>query len=168
MIKIAITGPESSGKTTLCEALSKHFEVAFIPEFARTYLEQTNGKYTQADLDKIAQGQLDNILASPHSITICDSDFSVLEVWSRYKYGSVSNLITELVKTDVFDLHILCTPDIPWETDYLRENPDNRDELFTFYHDSLQTHKKNFISVSGSHRSRMEKSLKTIATLQKI
>ena len=54
MIRIAITGPESSGKTTLCQSLSEHFNVDFIPEFARTYLEITDGKYKQPDLDEIA------------------------------------------------------------------------------------------------------------------
>lgn len=165
MIKIAITGPESSGKTTLCEALAQHYNVAYIPEFARSYLEQTNGKYLQANLDEIAQGQLNSVQSSPHSITICDSDFSVLEVWSHYKYGNVSDLIHEFVTKDIFDLHILCSPDIPWEADPLRENPTNRDELFELYKKSLIAHHKHFIIVSGDHTNRMEKSLKNIDSL---
>ena len=162
MIKVAITGPESSGKTTLSQSLSDHFKVGYIPEFARTYLEQTNGIYTQANLDEMAKGQLTSIESSPHSITICDSDFSVLEIWSSYKYGNVSELINEFVKKDIFDLHILCSPDIPWEEDPQRENPNNRDELFELYKQSLITHNKYFIVVSGDHTNRMEKSLKNI------
>ena len=38
--KIIITGPESSGKTTLCNALSKHFNLPFSKEYAREYLEK--------------------------------------------------------------------------------------------------------------------------------
>jgi len=167
MLKIAITGPESSGKTTLCESLSTHFKVDYIPEFARSFLEQRNGKYKQADLDEIAKGQLNSIVTSSHSIQICDSDFSVVEIWSSYKYGNVSNLITDYVKKEVFDLHILCSPDIPWEEDPLRENPDNRDELFEMYLASLKNHNKHFIVVSGSHDTRMKKSLKNIDGLKK-
>jgi NadR type nicotinamide-nucleotide adenylyltransferase len=167
MIKIAITGPESSGKTTLSQSLAKHFNVDYIPEFARDYLAQTNGEYCQADLDTIAQGQLKRIQDSQSPINICDTDFSVLEVWSNYKYGNVSALITQLAEKDIFDLHILCTPDMPWEADPLRENPDNRDELFELYKKSLIAHHKHFIVVEGNHQKRLAKSLKTIVALQK-
>ncbi len=166
MIKIAITGPESSGKTTLCESLSDYFKISYIPEYARTYLTQTNGKYNQSDLDKICQGQLENFQACTHSIRICDSDFSTLEIWSYYKYGNVSELINNSVKQDIFDLHILCSPDIPWEADTLRENPDNRDELFELYKQSLLLYNKHFIIVSGNHKKRLSKSLKSIVGLQ--
>ena len=165
MIRIAVTGPESSGKTTLCEALAKHFNVTFIPEFSRTYLEATNGKYSQVDLDKIAQGQLDSLNASNDSIKICDTDFSVIEIWSDYKYVEVSSFIKELAAKDLFDLHILCTPDIPWEDDPLRENPDDRDVLFELYVASLNKHNKQYITVSGDHEQRLEKSLEKINSL---
>ncbi len=165
MIRIAVTGPESSGKTTLCESLASHFKVEYIPEFARTYLAKKKGKYTQADLDEIAKGQLKNILAASNSIVISDSDFSVLEVWSLYKYGNVSPLIKALVSENTFDLHILCTPDIPWEEDPLRENPTTRDLLFEHYKKSLEKYAKYFILVSGAHNSRLEKSIQSIELL---
>ena len=167
MIKIAITGPESSGKTTLCKSLSEHYNVAFIPEFARTYLEKTAGEYNQLDLDGIAKGQLESLSSSIGEISICDTDFSVLEIWSQYKYGEVSDSIRELVAQDLFDLHILCSPDIPWEEDPLRENQDNRDELFELYKVSLKKHNKNFIIVSGEHKCRIKKSLQSVDVLQK-
>ena len=90
MLRIAITGPESSGKTTLASALSEHYKVFFIPEFAREYLEKTKGKYTLEDLDSIARGQLKSLLSCENKIIICDTDFSVLEIWSQYKYKNVS------------------------------------------------------------------------------
>ena len=168
MIRIAVTGPESSGKTTLCQSLSEHYNVEFIPEFARVYLEKTNGEYDQADLDKMGQGQLKSILSSQNTLDICDSDFSVLEIWSNYKYGNVSDYINDLAKKDLFDLHILCTPDIPWEEDSLLENPDTRDLLFELYKKSLNKHNKNFIIVSGEHINRLENSLETIDLLLKV
>ena len=168
MLKIAITGPESSGKTTLSQALSEHFKVPFIPEFAREYLEKTNGKYEQLDLDTIAQGQLKSLLSSENNIVICDTDFSVLEIWSQYKYKKVSELINKLVAEDLFDLHILCSPDIPWEADILRENPNSREQLFELYTASLNKHSKNFIVVNGSPKNRIKKSLVAIDTLIKV
>lgn len=167
MIRIAVTGPESSGKTTLCKSLATHFGVSFIAEFAREYLSTKNGEYIPSDIDEIAQGQLNSLTTSKAKIKICDTDFSVLEVWSEYKYGEVSELIKTLVAKDLFDLHILCTPDIAWEEDPLRENPNDRDLLFELYKTSLLKHNKNFIVVSGEHFQRLEKSLQKISSLLK-
>lgn len=165
MIRIAVTGPESSGKSTLCQALSEYYKVEFITEFARGFLEDRNGIYVQSDLDEIGKGQLNLIQSSKENLIISDTDFSVLEVWSQYKYGETSKLIHDLVSRKVFDLHILCSPDIPWEEDPLRENPHNRDELFKMYLTSLKQHNKNFIVVSGTYSERIEKSLKSIDLL---
>ena len=56
--KVVIIGPESTGKSTLCEMLAQHFNTQWCPEFAREYL-LTNGKeYDFEDLLIIARGQL--------------------------------------------------------------------------------------------------------------
>ena len=168
MLRIAITGPESSGKTTLAKALSEHYNISFVPEFARTYLEKTEGKYEQLDLDKIAQGQLKSLISAEDSIVISDTDFSVLEIWSQYKYKNTSELINKLVQKELFDLHILCSPDIPWEADLLRENPNSRDLLFKLYSKSLNSNNKNFIVVNGSAKNRLEKSIQAVDPLIKL
>ena len=62
MFKIAITGPESTGKSTLAEKLARHFNVGFIPEYSRTYLENFEGQYTENDVVEIAKGQYNLIL----------------------------------------------------------------------------------------------------------
>ena len=56
--KVVILGPESTGKSTLCEQLAQHFDTMWCPEFAREWL-LTNGKnYSYDDLLTIAKGQL--------------------------------------------------------------------------------------------------------------
>ena len=165
MLRIAITGPESSGKTTLCRLLSQHYNISYVPEFARSYLENSQAKYKQIDLDYIAKGQLKSLLSYEGEIAICDTDFIVLEIWSKYKYNNASEIIIDLVNKDLFDLHILCTPDIPWEKDKLRENPHSRFDLFELYLSSLSRNNKNFIVVRGTQENRIKKSLKAIEKL---
>lgn len=165
MLRIAVTGPESSGKTTLCKALSEYFKVAFVPEYARAYLKKTKGVYKQPDLDCMAKGQLESIENVKNQLLICDTDFSVFEVWSQFKYANVSAYILETVRKDLFDLHILCSPDIPWEEDELRETPNSRAQLFELYKESLHQHNKNYIVVSGSPQNRIEKSLQALAII---
>ena len=168
MLRIAVTGPESSGKTTLCGALAEHYQVCYIPEYARTYLELTQGQYQCTDLEIIAQGQLESLLSFKGQIAICDTDFSVLELWSKYKYNKVSDNIKELVAKDYFDLHVLCTPDMPWELDPLRENPNSRAELFDLYKTNLNKYNKNFIVVNGPHEKRLKKTTQAIDRLKKV
>lgn len=165
MIRIAITGPESCGKTTLANALSEYYNIQAVPEYSRFYLEEFGAEYNQQDLDIIALGHYENIILSQNSINIVDSDFVVLKIWSEYKYGNTSKRIAEYVKSNHFDLHILCSPDIPWEPDKLRENPHDREKLFELYLANLRDYKKNFIVVNGSHSERFEKSVKNISSL---
>ena len=57
--KIAIIGPESTGKTTLCEQLAQHYNSLWCPEYAREYLLTHGTKYSYEDLLAIAKGQVE-------------------------------------------------------------------------------------------------------------
>ena len=94
MPKIIVTGPESSGKTTLCKALSKHFHLPFSKEYARGYLDALNRDYNQDDLFKIAKGQLQ----AENEIQLLDTDLITLKIWSKYKYGSCDKWILEQIE----------------------------------------------------------------------
>ena len=58
LIKIAVIGPESTGKSTLCELLAQHYNSQWCPEFAREFLLTHGTDYTYDDLLYIAKGQL--------------------------------------------------------------------------------------------------------------
>ena len=58
VIKIVIIGPESTGKSTLCEELAQHYDAPWCPEFAREYLLTYGTDYQYEDLLTIAKGQL--------------------------------------------------------------------------------------------------------------
>ena len=60
MIKIIITGPECSGKSTLSKSLAEHFQSPLLHEYARVYISKLKRKYTQKDLLKIAKTQFDS------------------------------------------------------------------------------------------------------------
>ena len=167
MIRIAITGPESSGKTSLAEQLAKHFSADLITEFARTYLEAQDGKYTKSDLPIIASGHLSNIIKSQNSIQIIDTDFIGMKIWSDYRFQNTEESIIELIHQNTFDAHILCTPDIPWEEDPLRENQHDRDVLFELFQQELQAFNKEYIVVAGSHDNRFKESVSYVQALLK-
>ncbi len=164
-IKIAFTGPESSGKTTLAKLISETFSGVLIEEYAREYLDQKSS-YEQIDLDIIAKKQIENWKVE-NELIIADTELTVIKVWSEYRYKSCSNFILESYKNQSFDHYFLCKPDIPWEEDPLRENPNNRDELFELYLNELTTMKRHFTIVEGNQKNRLKICKKQISRLVK-
>jgi NadR type nicotinamide-nucleotide adenylyltransferase len=167
MIRIAITGPESCGKTSLAEDLARALNTEFVPEFSREYLTNLNRKYTFEDLDLIARGQVNSIKnfdGKKH--LIADTDMVVMYIWSMVVYGKVSPLIETELKKQQFDLYVLCDTDVPWSFDPLRENEFDRDDLFRQYYKKLRELKYNFIVVSGPPEQRLNQVLQAISKLQ--
>ena len=136
---IVITGPESSGKTTLTKAIAKALNTDYTEEYAREYLN-SNTSYKQEDLLLIAQGQLQKEKANANQIAIHDTDLITIKIWSEYKYNQCDPWILEQIEQQKSKnrIYLLCKPDIPWEADPLRENPSNRAELFKIYKKELE------------------------------
>lgn len=157
MIRIAITGPESCGKTSLAERLSNHYGVNFVPEYSRTYLTENGQKYKYEDLDLIAKNQIYWWSQHDADLLLADTDMVVMYVWSMVVFGKVSPFIQQALAKQQFDLYVLCGTDVPWEYDPLRVDEQNRDELYTRYKKVLQDRNFNFIEVSGdlAHRVRV-------------
>ncbi|MBI3135243.1 MAG: ATP-binding protein [Bacteroidetes bacterium] len=167
MIRVAITGPESCGKTSLAEALAAHYKTTFVPEYSREFLMQSGGKYSQEDLDTIATGQQESIQNFTNGpLLISDTDMIVMYIWSVVVYGKASPLIQKLVQQQVFDLYILCDTDVPWTYDPLRENEYDRDELFKSYYKKMRELNLNFIIVRGAAEERLQAAVKAIDTLK--
>lgn len=167
MHKIAIVGPESSGKTALCRALAEHIQEPWVEEFARAYLLERNGKYEQDDLWEIAKGQLElEKQASSHATNFlfCDTTLLVIQIWSEYKFGNCQSEILKHYKPDDYALHLLLEPDLNYKNDPLRENPgiEDRRQLFENYRRELKNSGANFALVSGHGENRLKNALKIL------
>ena len=170
MPKIIVTGPESSGKTTLCQQLSTHFKIPFTKEFARDYIHNLDREYLEEDLVEIAkrQLQLESPLANKdgliHKISLHDTDLITIKIWSNYKYGSCDKWITNQIEKQKTEnrFYLLCTADIPWKADTQRENPNDREELFEIYKKELEDLGHNYFIVEGENRK--EKTLEKLLT----
>lgn len=163
MIRIAITGPESTGKTTLAEELAAYFKCNWVPEYAREYLQNTHGFYTQKDLDNIAQKQMELWQTyTDNNICFYDTEMLVLKIWSSFKYNKVSPFILNAYQKQKIDLMLLCKPDIDWEEDELREHPESREELFAIYYRELEESKFPFKIIEGQKTARIQLAIKLV------
>lgn len=164
MIKISITGPESTGKSWLAEQLARHYATAWVPEFARTYLEETGRPYTYEDILYIAQQQHHSeVNAGQHSgMIFCDTDFCVTRIWCQVKYGKCHPWIESELDKNEYGLYLLCDIDLPWQYDPLREHPEMRRELFGMYHNLLREKQFNFRIVSGMDNDRLQNAIRFV------
>lgn len=154
-VTILVTGPESSGKTTLARNLAWALDGAYVAEAARDYLEARDGKYTAADLPKIWNEQKkaeDAARASSASFVVCDTGPEVIRIWAEVKYGRCPEAITRATAERHYDLILLCLPDLPWVADPLREAPDQeqREDLLARYRLALAG--QSPMEISGSDR----------------
>jgi hypothetical protein len=162
-IKIAFTGPESSGKTTISSAISELFHGVWVEEYARVYLQSKNC-YVQEDLDEIAHIQKEKWIVNGN-LLVADTEMTVLKIWSEYRYHDCSELILNAYHHQEFDHYFLCKPDIPWEYDPLRENPNNRDELFELYQQDLQKLNRPFTILHSNIQERLALCKKVLISL---
>lgn len=165
MKKIVITGPESSGKTTLARQLAQHFNTQAVEEYAREYLNPLNRHYVEADLLEIARGQLakEQAIGEHESgILIIDTSLEVIKIWSEVRFKRVDPWIVQSLHQHKRDFYLLCQPDLPWEFDPLRENPNDRWLLYDLYEAELKSMQVPFATVSGRGEQRFRRALEEL------
>lgn len=168
--RVAIVGPECTGKSELSQFLAGHFKTAWVPEYARAYLANLARPYDQSDLVKIAHGQLrieDEFASDARDVLICDTNLYVIKVWSDFKYGSTDAEILEQIGKRKYDLYLLTYIDIPWADDPLREHPDRRLELYNIYREELRNQPVPFVEIRGDRETRRKTAIESVEKLLK-
>ena len=172
IIKIALFGPESTGKTTLAKQLADYYETEWVPEFARDYLqekwEENQHICVADDMLPIAYGQValeNKKLASAKKYLFSDTNLMVTKVFSEMYYGFCDPLLNEAALEHDYDLFFLTDIDVPWEKDDIRDTPDGRESVFSVFKQTLIDTKKPFITLSGNKESRLAKATVIIDNL---
>ncbi|MDQ3290845.1 MAG: ATP-binding protein [Bacteroidota bacterium] len=159
IIKVGITGPESTGKSTLAEQLGNYYGAVWVPEYAREYLAGLTRSYTQADVEKIAEGQLarmNKAIEQAPKLIFFDTELTVLKIWLKNAYGTLPTWLEPAIYQQNIDLYLLMDIDLPWEPDPQREHPHLRQFFYDWYQRELQEHSFNFVTISGSYTDRFE------------
>jgi NadR type nicotinamide-nucleotide adenylyltransferase len=169
--KIAIIGPESTGKSTLSKQLAEHYKTDWCPEYARAYLTENGMDYTYKDLIKIAQGQLSLEDAmepyAKNGLYFIDTNMYVMKVWCEYVFNNCHQFILDEINERKYDLYLLCNIDLPWSPDPLREYPDEkrREELYNIYKDILVNQPTPWVIISGTNEERLNAGIAAVEKL---
>ena len=191
LIKVAVIGPESTGKSTLCELLAQHYNTQWCPEFAREFLLTHGTDYTYDDLLYIAKGQLamedeyvqsivdsresgvnsrsndSQLIAHSSKLLFIDTEMYVMKVWCEFVFGKCHRWVLDQIIERKYDLYLLCNTDLPWVKDELREYPDlkTRDQLYHIYKDIMINQSTPWVDISGDHDERLQKAIKAVDQL---
>lgn len=169
--KIVVIGPESTGKSSICEGLAAHFHARWVPEYAREFLTKHGMDYRYEDLVAIAKGQLaleDEAVAAAtaqrESLIFIDTDMYVMKVWSEFVFDRCDSWILDRINERRYDAYLLPRTDLPWVSDELREYPDllSREKLFHIYRDILINQSVPWAEIGGQGQRRLDAAITAV------
>jgi NadR type nicotinamide-nucleotide adenylyltransferase len=164
--KIVITGPESTGKSTLTKELAQHYHTVSIPEYARYFVENLKRPYQYADIEHIARMQIEELKqfqAQANNYLFLDTYLIITKVWFDFAFGKAPHWLIQHLKKNEIDLFLLCSPDLPWIPDSVRENGgEMRMKLFDIYKNELEDFGFNYKIIEGFDETRKSNAINAI------
>lgn len=164
--KIVLTGPESTGKTTLSEQLAQYFKTVWVPEYAREYVKNLGRPYQYDDVVQIAgkqKEQLMNNYKDAHRVVFFDTGLIITRVWFLERYQTCPDFIEQAIREITIDLYLLCRPDIEWKKDPVRENGGvDREWLFGRYQEELNHFGAPFKIIEGRGDTRLKNAIRKV------
>ena len=188
--KVVVIGPESTGKSSLCEQLANHYKTEWVKEYAREYLLTNGTEYNYDNLLEIAKGQFDlekaaiqlvenkikistenNTTSAANDlpeIVLIDTNMYVLKVWCEFVFEKCHPWILNQIVENSYDLYLLCDIDLPWVKDELREYPEVgiREKLYHHYKDLLINQSTPWVNISGNYQQRVEIAVNAIDSIR--
>jgi len=167
---IIITGAESTGKSVLTEGLANHFQLPFIPEFARSYIENLGRKYNYNDVELIAKNQIQQLSEFKQTDIpwiFSDTWLIITKIWFEEVFGKVPKWLEPEIKKTKIDLFLICDTDLPWEPDPVRENGgEKRLYLQQQYIESIIKYGFNYKIITGKNEDRLQNALNQLKQLE--
>lgn len=182
--KFIFVGPESTGKTTLCQSLSNKYSTPWVSEMCRIIAEEKtsiinpninakniNFNFILNDFINMAnrQNYEENLLTQKaNRILICDNDSFALTIWCERYLGKYYNEIYDIYKNADYlenekKIYILTKPNVPFVQDGLRDGEHIRDWMYNkFLEEFKNKNIKYYIIDSPNYNERLIQAIKII------
>jgi NadR type nicotinamide-nucleotide adenylyltransferase len=168
MIRIVLTGSESTGKSTIAAQVAQHYGVEVVPEFVRRFAQEKATPIAFSDHGPIARGQMaleDEYLGRATQLLIQDTDLLSTVVYCRHYFGRCPAWLEEAASTRRPDLYLLCETDVPWMADGVRDRGHLRNEMQQLFVAAVHASKTPSRSLRGTPESRLAAAIGVIDAL---
>jgi NadR type nicotinamide-nucleotide adenylyltransferase len=172
LVRVTVTGSESTGKTTLAEDLAGHFGAVWVPEYSRIYADEktaaTGAPLDASDVEPIARGQIameDRGLDAAPGLLMLDTDLVSTTIYARHYYGSCPAWIDDAARARRADLYLLCDIDVPWIGDTVRDRPDVREHMHSLFVDALDSLGARSVTIRGTWEERLQLAIDAVSAL---
>lgn len=173
VLRVAVLGAESSGKSTLCEALASVHDTLWVPEYLREFVETQGRVPFEADQFGIARTQRERedaaaaaVAARGGRLLFCDTTPLMTALYSRVYWDRVDTQLAALAAVHDYALTLVTAPDTPWIADGLmRESEEVRARVYAMVVNELDARGIPFVLVEGSLPQRVrqvEQALKVL------
>ena len=165
MIRVVLTGSESTGKTTLAARLAAHYGAALVPEFVRDYVTAKGAPVEFADHGPIARGQMaleDAHTGGEAQLVIQDTDLLSTVVYSEHYFGSCPAWIGDELARRRPDLYLLCDIDVPWIADDVRDRGHMREEMQALFRAAVAATVVPTAAIHGDWTQRFQRAVDAI------
>lgn len=163
--KIAVVGPESTGKSTICQQLADYYKTVWVPEYAREYCQNLTEPCSWEDEINMFKGQLEleeKFSSKANGLLICDTTFLTVKIWCDYTFGKAPQEVLDELPRHPYDFYLLMDIDLPWQEDPLRDFPHLREHFMSIWHNELRNLEAKYIVISGSESNRFFNAVKAI------
>jgi NadR type nicotinamide-nucleotide adenylyltransferase len=163
--KIAIVGPESTGKSTITQQLAVHYNTLWVPEYARYYCAALKEPCNLQDEINMFHGQValeESILAvAQKDLVFCDTTFLTVKIWSDEVFGETPEIVLKALPKYHYDLYLLMDIDLPWQEDPLRDFPNKREHFMNVWHQELKALNATYKLIGGIE-NRLDNAIATV------
>lgn len=173
--RFVVCGAESTGTSTLTQALADRYQTVAVPEYGRTFSEATRAhhKWTSQDFEHIIYEQHrleDNLARLSGPSMFCDTDGIATQMFHELYMGApmasadyVHKAWEKMERYRSRPLYIITSPEgVPFEQDGYRLFEHQRQWAHRWFLGTLGMLELPYIVVSGSHEARMRSATREI------
>jgi HTH-type transcriptional regulator, transcriptional repressor of NAD biosynthesis genes len=150
--RVCLLGGESTGKTTLAEALARELGTLTVPEYGREVWTEKAGRLDFEDMEQIGREQVrreEEAAGRANRFLFCDTSPLTTLFFSRLLFGRAAPVLERLAERR-YDLTVLCAPDFEFVQDGIRHGGSFRHEQHAWYLRELADRGVDLLLVTGS------------------
>jgi NadR type nicotinamide-nucleotide adenylyltransferase len=172
LVRVCVTGPESTGKTTLARSMADCLGTEWVPEASRVYAERVRRELLASDVVPIAREHIALVgageamaRAGGSRSIILDTDLVSTVIYARHYYGAVPRWVVQRERERRADLYLLCDVDVPWVPDGIRDRPTDRGRMFARFEQALRRRRSKLVIITGDWNTRWAIARSAVASL---